>query len=366
MSLALWGDPVVVGRAADAGAVQRALDRRRRAPARRRASLHDPAEDAAKLAAPRPPLEALLPAVPGLMPSIDALAARGVRFPHAWSAATWTRAGTLAMLAGERSSELGIDTTDVDPARRRRWRATTPRDPPLLPLLLRRSGVVTAAFVNNFFMAGYVPVGVDMGFERVTDHRYRTRDTDRDHARRARLARRARGRSVLPLRELQLAARAVRSAQGDARAACPPPPAGPRDRQVRAYMAEAAKDDAAIGELLGAARRARADGLDARRRHGRPRRDALDGARRRWAWSSIRQRFHHAVGNFEETTRIPIVMALPGVLDGGRAGDDRVRNTDIAPTVLELEGLEADPRMSGRSLLPLVRGTARGRAPRRS
>ena len=32
-------------------------------------------------------------------------------------------------------------------------------------------------------------------------------------------------------------------------------------------------------------------------------------------------RFHHAVGNFEETTRIPIVMALPGVLDGGRRGD---------------------------------------------
>jgi hypothetical protein len=33
-----------------------------------------------------------------------------------------------------------------------------------------------------------------------------------------------------------------------------------------------------------------------------------------------------------------------------------VRNVDIAPTVLELEGLEADPRMSGLSLMPLVRG----------
>ncbi len=69
----------------------------------------------------------------------------------------------------------------------------------------------------------------------------------------------------------------------------------------------------------------------------------------------IPMRFHHAVGNFEETTRIPIVMALPGTLDGGRAVTDRVRNVDIAPTVLDVEGLEADPRMSGRSMLPLAR-----------
>jgi hypothetical protein len=49
-------------------------------------------------------------------------------------------------------------------------------------------------------------------------------------------------------------------------------------------------------------------------------------------------------------------MALPRVLDGGRAVLQRVRSIDIAPTVLDLEGLEADPRMSGLSVLPLARG----------
>ncbi len=57
-------------------------------------------------------------------------------------------------------------------------------------------------------------------------------------------------------------------------------------------------------------------------------------------------------------------MALPGVLDGGKTVTDRVRSTDIAPTVLEVEGLEPDPRMSGRSLLPLVRGRPRARSAR--
>ena len=50
-------------------------------------------------------------------------------------------------------------------------------DPPLLALTLRRKGVVTRAFVNNYFMVGYAPIGIDMGFERVMDERYRTRDT---------------------------------------------------------------------------------------------------------------------------------------------------------------------------------------------
>ncbi len=47
----------------------------------------------------------------------------------------------------------------------------------MLPILLRRHGVVTRAFVNNYFMVGYAAVGVDMGFEGISDYRYRTRDT---------------------------------------------------------------------------------------------------------------------------------------------------------------------------------------------
>jgi hypothetical protein len=120
-------------------------------------------------------------------------------------------------------------------------------------------------------------------------------------------------------------------------------------------MAEAAKDDAAIGRIL--------DAVDAMgltkstlvvltADHG----ETLSAAHDAVGFEEMPMRFHHAIGNFEETTRIPIVLALPGVLDGGRAVADRVRNIDLAPTVLELEGLEADPRMSGRSLMPLVRG----------
>ena len=212
----------------------------------------------------------------------------------------------------------------------------------------------TAAFVNNFFMAGYVAVGIDMGFERVTDHRYRTRDTAEIAPRLARVAARPRGDRFFLFANYNSPHEPYDPPERHAGAG-PPAPAGPGDRQVRAYMAEAAKDDAAIGELLG-----ELDALELTRStlvvvtadHGETLSTAHDGD----GLEGIHQRFHHAVGNYEETTRIPLVMALPGVLDGGKAVTERVRSTDIAPTVLEVLGLEPDPRMSGRSLVRLARG----------
>jgi arylsulfatase A-like enzyme len=353
MSLAFWGNPVVVARQPTRvpyDVLWVVVDALRPDVA---ASLHDPAEDAAELAAARPPLEARLPAIPGLMPSLDRLGTRGVRFLHAWSAGAWTRPGTLAMLTGERSSELGIDTKEwILPGEQvSRYYSV---QPPLLPLVLRRSGVETAAFVNNFFMAGYAGVGLDMGFERVTDHRYRVRDT-------AEIT-----RDALTWMEAHAASRFFLFVNYNSphepyeppremSARIPPPPTGPRDPEVRDYMAEGAKDDAAIGMLLD-----KLDALGITRQtlvvvtsdHG----ETLSTAHAGYAMDHLPVRFHHAVGNFEETTRVPIVMALPGVLEGGRAVTERVRNTDIAPTVLELEGLEANPRMSGRSLVTLARG----------
>jgi arylsulfatase A-like enzyme len=354
MSLALWGDPMIVGlepTRVPYDVLWIVVDALRPDTA---AGLHDPHDDEVRRAARYPPLEAQLPAIPGLLPNIDALAARGVHFQHAWSAAAWTRPGTLAMLTGERSSELGVGTTSwvLQPGEATRFYAS---DAPLLPRVFRRNGAITAGFVNNFFMGGYVAVGLDMGFERLTDHRYRTRDT-------AEITKDALGwldghaRDRFFLFVNYNSPHEPFDPPKEVLARVPGPPAGPADRQVREYMAEAAKDDAAIGELL-----AKIEALGLSRStlvlvtadHGETLSSAHDGR----GMERMPVRFHHAVGNYEETTRIPIVMALPGVLEGGRAVGENVRNTDLAPTLLELEGLEADPRMSGRSLLPLVRGS---------
>ena len=59
---------------------------------------------------------------------------------------------------------------------------------------------------------------------------------------------------------------------------------------------------------------------------------------------------------YEESMRIPMVARCPALFGGGRSVSEVVANLDIAPTMLEIAGLEPPAWMEGRSLLPLLAG----------
>ena len=61
---------------------------------------------------------------------------------------------------------------------------------------------------------------------------------------------------------------------------------------------------------------------------------------------------------YEGLTRVPLLMRLPGRFPPGRRSEALVELTDIAPTLLELAGLDVPPDMQGRSLLPMLDGKA--------
>lgn len=317
-------------------------------------SFHDDADDARKQHAQRPPLEALLPKLPGLTPALDDLARRGVRFTSAYSAGSWTRPGTLGMLAGARSSELGIDTLNwIVPAHvSSRFYAN---DPPLLPLVLRKHAVATSAFVNNYFMVGYAAVGVDMGFERIADHRYRTFDTQviADDAKRW-LDEHKNTRFFTFVNFVS--PHDPYEPRPEHLARVPSPPEGPKDEAIRMYLGEVAKDDDAIGAIM---KKLDETGLRdhtivvVTADHGETMSSAHAG---RSQLDNMPIRYHHAVSNYEETTRVPILVVAPGLLAANTEVKARVRSVDIAPTVLDLLGVERHPRMSGRSLVPLAKG----------
>ena len=64
--------------------------------------------------------------------------------------------------------------------------------------------------------------------------------------------------------------------------------------------------------------------------------------------------YHH----FEEIQRIPLIVRGPGV-QAGAVREEFASLADIMPTICELAGSdEADERVQGRSLLPLLRGEA--------
>src|SRR5207244_2262049 len=56
----------------------------------------------------------------------------------------------------------------------------------------------------------------------------------------------------------------------------------------------------------------------------------------------------------EEVLRVPLLVAFPGVVRAGARVDAMVSIVDLAPTVLEVLGIPAPARFSGRSLLPAL------------
>ena len=63
----------------------------------------------------------------------------------------------------------------------------------------------------------------------------------------------------------------------------------------------------------------------------------------------------HGLFIYDSTTRVPLLMAGPGVKVGGRV-DQQVRTVDIVPTVMDILGLPGAEGLDGKSLLPLWEG----------
>lgn len=57
---------------------------------------------------------------------------------------------------------------------------------------------------------------------------------------------------------------------------------------------------------------------------------------------------------FEQSTRVPLIVRMPGAAGNGRATDAMVELVDVLPTLAEWWGLPRDPRWEGDSFAPLV------------
>jgi arylsulfatase A-like enzyme len=355
-ALALWAAPVVVARGASDvpyNVLWLSVDALRPDAI---AAFHDDDTDSRHRAAKPPPLDAWLPRLPEVAPTLDALAREGTIFTRASSVATWTRPGVVAMLSGMRPSEIGVTSsgwTIPEPELRRFYGS----QPPLWPLIARQHGFHTRGWVNDFFLVGYSALGVDVGLEGLDDHRDPLDDTRRITSEVKAWLREHRGHrfAVFVHYNSPHAPYMPPKALLDS---IPKPPHGPGHTLVRSYLAEVKKDDAAIGEVL-----QELDELGLRERtlvivtadHGETLSAAhdwvveLDGRKQN-------MRFRHAPAMWEETARVPILLRLPGKVPAGRRVAEPVMTTDLVPTVLDLLKLPIDERITGRSLVGSMHG----------
>ncbi len=68
-------------------------------------------------------------------------------------------------------------------------------------------------------------------------------------------------------------------------------------------------------------------------------------------WRMYDKRFMH-----EPSIRVPMMIRYPKLFRAGRVVDDMVLNIDIAPTLLDLAGVDVPPHMQGKSMLKLASG----------
>ncbi|HEY3686794.1 MAG TPA: sulfatase-like hydrolase/transferase [Streptosporangiaceae bacterium] len=61
---------------------------------------------------------------------------------------------------------------------------------------------------------------------------------------------------------------------------------------------------------------------------------------------------------YDPAVRVPLIVSWPGVIEAGRRSTALVEYTDLAPTLLDAAGLPRHPGMQGRSLWPMLTGSA--------
>ena len=258
----------------------------------------------------------------GLTPTLDALAARGVRFSHAWSHAPITLVAHASILTGLTPPHHGIRNNG----------AFRLGDLPVtLASALQRAGYRTGAFVGAFVLDARF--GLNRGFDEYDD-RYgdatapafsfveRTADRVLDAAT-TWIARPADGRPWFAWVHLF-----------DPHAPYRPPPGFAGGRS--AYDAEIAWTDRALGDAL--ARLSRQGALD---------RTLIVVTADHGESLGEHGETTHGLFAYDSTVRVPLLIVGPGIERAVAATP--TAHADILPTILDLLGIEAPDGIDGRS-----------------
>jgi arylsulfatase A-like enzyme len=294
-------------------------------------------------------------------PNLDRLAERGVRADDAIAQSTMTPPSHASMLTGLRPPSHGL---------RRIFGQRLRADNVTLAEILSQAGFHTAAFVSGLTLRR--SVGLDQGFDVYEDSFSATEREriagDTNHEIRTWLEGRPPGRCFLWVHYFDPHSSYLAPAEFRERFGAPdvspsdlhgpvnanpetgspsetPVPAATLAMMSNLYDAEIAYTDAAVGELLDMLQHS---GLLAKAivvvaaDHG----------------ESLGERGYY-FGHwdvFDETARIPLILAHP---DGSWAGSrltELISSIDIMPTALAWLGLEPPPGIEGRDLTPLLEG----------
>jgi choline-sulfatase len=264
-------------------------------------------------------------------PNIDALAATGTVFEHAYSHAPQTLPAHTTILSGQLPFEHGVRDNVGFTVKPGQW---------FIQRALQERGWATGGFVSAYVLRS--AVGLNQGFD--------TYDSELPPASGERSIGQVQrdGESTLAAAEKWLAARDSKKPfflffhiYEPHKPYAPPP----RFAAYQPYDGEIAYSDEIIGRLLD---RLRTSGVYERATivlladHGEGLGDHGEQ--------------EHGLFLYNSTTHVPLIVKLPGQ-DRTRRVAAPVQHIDLAPTILDLAGAPKPSELRGRSLRPLLDGT---------
>jgi arylsulfatase A-like enzyme/Flp pilus assembly protein TadD len=266
----------------------------------------------------------------GATPTLDALAADGVRFDQVQTAAPLTAPSHATILTGQYPPVHGVRNNVI---------FTLGSKYPTLATLLKARGYRTAAFVGAYPVAA--AFGFSQGFDTFDEGFHESSPGEQGAERRAD----------------EVADSAIKwlgAAGGgpffvwvhfyDPHAPYDPPPPYRERFGGHPYDGEIAFADAQLRRVL-----------DAFRASGRDKHTVVMAMADHGEGLGDHHELTHAVLIYESTMRVPLVVAGTGV-PRGRVVTSRVATIDVLPTAMGLLGFETDKNLLGRDLRPLMAG----------
>jgi choline-sulfatase len=267
-------------------------------------------------------------------PTLDALAADGIRFTQAFTHSPITNTSHTTILTGLLPSVHGVTDFGV----------------PLSPQhvtwaeLLKKQGYHTAAFIGAVILdSNTLAPGLDRGFDFYDNFPAKTNTKERW----GRVERR--GMEVVQHAESWLDKHRTGPRFVWVHLYDPhdpyeaPPPYSQKYKEP--YDGEIAYADSAMGHLIASLKKAGAyrnaiivvvaDHGEGLGEHGEE---------------------THGLFLYDSTIHVPLILKLPAAARRGTVIDAQVRTTDILPTILSLTGTAAPAELNGESLVPLIKG----------
>jgi arylsulfatase A-like enzyme len=287
-------------------------------------------------------------------PNIDRLAREGAIFKQARSPSVDTRTSESSLFTGRYPNEIGIHYRNrgLEPVEVRHFHALAPET---LPERFGKAGYLTGAFANNMFLLEFSGTGYNLDFQDIYNNNRTTLDTvdltDRTVAWLARNKERRfflfvnfnspHGRYQPPIKNLLQVAGPLQLAGHDLRSW---------------YLGSVAYVDDYVGVLRTALERLglldrtlivisadHGQVFDPAHVYGIPDKQITTYNR-------------HGYTLYDEEVRVPLILRLPGKIEAGRVVEDPVSLVDLFPTAEELAGMPKTEALSGRSLVPLLKG----------